>query len=162
MFKPKRLLVPVDFTDESSLALDWAIMLAKNVPGASITLCHVLGQTITPVGPEAMVFDRFENEKRMAEAKLQQWQQLIPAEVISNIMIVQGRHAPKIVDAAQKDRSDLILLTTHGRRGLSRMLRGSVSEEVVRESLCPVLVLHLTRSTVEAVHDAAKSERLPE
>jgi nucleotide-binding universal stress UspA family protein len=158
MFQAKRILVAVDFSDESSLARDWAIMLAKTQPGASITLCHVLNQTMSPVGPDAMVFVQSDQEERMAKARMEEWKQHIPSEIPARVIVTQGPPASEIIRVAEKERSQLILLTTHGRRGLSRVLHGSVSEEVVRTASCPVLVLHLTRSTLEAVHETAMKE----
>ena len=158
MFQTKRILVAVDFSDESSLALDWAIMLAKTQEGASITLCHVLSQTMTPVGPDALVFLQSDQEERMAKARMEEWKQHVPSEIPCRVIVTKGPSASEIISVAEKEQSQLILLTTHGRRGLSRVLHGSVSEEVVRRASCPVLVLHLTRSTIEAVHEIARKE----
>ena len=56
MFQPKKILVPIDFSDESSLALDWGIMLAGNQLGSSLYLCHILTEPMSPLGPEALAY----------------------------------------------------------------------------------------------------------
>lgn len=151
MFKLKRILVPVDFSPESSLALDWAILLAKNERGAHIELCHVL-PNITPAGPDAIAFDytvALEKEKKAIQRKLNVLKSRIPKTLSSSYVIGRGSIAREIERYCEQMTIDLVVMTTHGRRGLSRFLHGSTTEETSRLVPCPVLVLHLNSATCE-------------
>jgi len=146
MLKLTRILVPVDFSPESDLALEWAIRLAQEETKSTIIVCYVRPRILAPVGPEAMFLDSssyFAEEKKAIDQKLQTLQTRIPASIQSSTLVKEGPTAPALVEACHETSSDLVVLTTHGRRGLSHMLQGSVSEEVVRLGPCPVLVLHL-------------------
>jgi nucleotide-binding universal stress UspA family protein len=150
MLKAKRILVPVDFSPESELALEWAIMIAKKEPDGRIQLCHVLPTLIAPVGSEAMVFDYaayFKDEKLAVEKKLRGLKSGIPKKIFSSISVGHGVIPTEIERLCKKHRIDLVVMTTHGRQGLSRFLHGSTTEETARLALCPVLVLHLNQST---------------
>jgi nucleotide-binding universal stress UspA family protein len=76
--------------------------------------------------------------------------------------IFQGDPATEILAAAEKIKCDLIVMGTHGRTGLGRLLMGSVAEQVVRKAPCPVLTvktpLPAARSSNEAVAVAAGSD----
>ncbi len=153
MFKPNRILVPVDFSSESKLALQWAVLLAKGQTGASIELCHIR-PIIASVGPQAMAFDYsyvLKQEKNAIEKKLKALQADIPNEIPSSIEIGEGDIASEIERLCGKSGIELVIMTTHGRRGLSRFLHGSTTEETARQAPCPVLVLHLNEITRESV-----------
>lgn len=156
MFKAKRILVPVDFSRESEIALDWAVMMAKDSPDTTIELCHVVPEVFAPIGPEAVAFDyaRMEAaEIKAAEEKLQKVQARIPQAIYTAYTVGKGRIAMEIERLCKEKAIDLIVMTTHGRRGLARFLQGSTTEEVARLAPCPVLVLHLNsviRETVKA------------
>lgn len=155
MFQPKKILVPIDFSDESSLALDWGIMLAGNQAGSSLYLCHVLTVPMSPLGPEGIAYGYLGPEKKAAEERLQAWRALIPKTIPCYELLGHGRPAVEIIRLAEKHAIDLMLLAAHGRQGFSRLIHGSVTGEVVRLAPCPVLVLHMTPATVEAVHQPA-------
>ncbi len=153
MLNVSRILVPVDFSAESDLALNWAIRLAQEESSPLIVLCHVLPR-ITPVGPEAMSLPSVEYvraERKAIEKKLHSLQMRIPSGVSSSWVIKTGPTAYEIVQVCQEKSADLAIMTTHGRRGLSHMLQGSTSEEVVRLAPCPVLVLHLNAAAASAI-----------
>jgi nucleotide-binding universal stress UspA family protein len=68
--------------------------------------------------------------------------------------------ADTIIDVASADEADLIVLTTHGRSGLQRWLRDSISEKVIRSGCCPVLIAHSQRAGQKA-YDERLHERVP-
>lgn len=154
MYNAKRILVPVDFSSESELALDWAVRIAQGEPDALIQLCHVYPGVFAPVGPEALGFDyaAFEAaERKSLEAKMRRLQRRVPKEIFTACSLVKGAIAEEIRRLCEKKVIDLVVMTTHGRRGLSRLLHGSTTEETARLAPCPVLVLHLNKKTQEAV-----------
>lgn len=135
------LLVPVDFSDASLEALEYAVQIAGH-SAASITLLHVLEPvsygldfTLMPAahGPAA----REQMARRLDElaAPLQR-------QGLAVYSLVQsGRPADAIVAWAAGHRPDLVLMGTHGRRGLSHLASGSVAEAVLRRACCPVLTV---------------------
>lgn len=154
MFNANRILVPVDFSPESELALEWAIRIAKEEPEGMIALCHVLPNTIMPVGPEAVAFDYsdyFEQEKKAATKKLKELRARVPKRIFSSVSVGSGAIASEIQSFCEKQCIDLVVMTTRARKGLSRLLHGSTTEETVRLAPCPVLVLHLNQNTQEAL-----------
>ena len=138
---PKRILVATDFSRCSQAALDYAVDLAKATHG-EVTLLHVSGVPgyVLPDGSvflldaasvdkiEASIQGQLALEKRRTGAAM---------ETVST----QGAPAPSIVSYASDDGSDLIVIGTHGRSGLRRLLLGSVAERVLRTAPCPVLVV---------------------
>lgn len=152
MYNAKRILVPVDFSPESELALEWAVTIASGQPDAFIQLCHVFSGVVAPVGPEAFGFDYagFEAaERKSLEQKLRRFQRRIPKTILSSCILIKGSIAEEIERLCKKKVIDLIVMTTHGRRGLSRLLHGSATEETERLAPCPVLVLHLNAKNRE-------------
>lgn len=140
MFHPKRILHPTDFSDTSKAALHIAADLARQY-GASILVLHVAES----LGPENVTFGE-------AGAQLQpegyrhrletSFEQLVPAAGLGvpvEYLLTEGDSAAEIVREARERGCDLIVLGTHGRTGLRRLLGGSVAEHVVRLAPCPVL-----------------------
>jgi len=146
MLKLDRILVPVNFSAESDLALDWAIRLAREEKNASILLCNIFPRIISPVGPEVMGFnytDYFDKEKKALEQKLKKLKKRIPKGISSTCVVMQGNAARQIESLCRQKKISLVVMTTHARRGLSHLVQGSIAEKTVRLAPCPVLVLHL-------------------
>jgi universal stress protein A len=144
----KRILVPVDFSEPSKKALQYAITLAGEF-GAELSLLHVIQpypivpdlQTATPALNAILQKDATENlEKLVATIKGVAVQQVIR----------WGSPAREIAAEAEKQDADLIIINTHGRTGLAHLFIGSVAEQVVRFAKCPVLTLR------EREHDFMK------
>jgi len=136
---PKRtVVVPVDFSDDSLAAVDTALELVAEPSGVQVV--HVL--------PEASMMDpdpvwlEIDNANR-AERTVEALQQRLPGEKYEKIQfeVEFGDPGYRIADFAQRVAADLIVIPSHGRTGLGRMLLGSVTERVIRLSHCPVLVL---------------------
>ena len=136
---PKRtVVVPVDFSDDSLAAVDTALELVAEPSGVQVV--HVL--------PEASMMDpdpvwlEIDNANR-AERTVEALQQRLPGEKYEKIQfeVEFGDPGYRIADFAQRVVADLIVIPSHGRTGLGRMLLGSVTERVIRLSHCPVLVL---------------------
>lgn len=162
MWNPKRILVPVDFSQESALALDWAIKMARDSADAHLFLCHVLPSLVVPTGPEVMGFDfatSYAMERRGAEERLRQLSDAIPEAIFSSYVVGEGSIAKEIERLCREKAMELVVMTTHGRRGLSRFLHGSTTEETARLAPCPVLVLHLNKRDAEGFSQLSPESR---
>ena len=139
-----RILVPTDFSETADAALDCATTLAERF-GASLRLVHVFDdpyaaaiytpEVYAPMPPDIRERILTDVRRRLAE----QLTGIAPVEATSEVL--EAAPAEAIVDDARAHGADLIVMGTHGRRGLSHMLLGSVAERVLRTAPCPVLVV---------------------
>lgn len=134
------ILVPIDFSNPSTKALKYAAALAEQF-GAKITPLFVL-ELPEVVGMFQLLLDDDEI-KTTCEAKLLKFARkaLVPGAMIDHPLVRKGRPHHEITEAARTLKSDLIVISTHGYSGMTRTLLGSVTERVVREAPCPVLVV---------------------
>jgi universal stress protein A len=130
------ILVPVDFDSNSRSALDLARQMAT-AGDATLHLMHVIGILLSPGEAASVIVAREDDVK--AELEKIAREQLSGAR--HQVYIRTGDTARAIVDTARDLRADLIVMPTHGRRGLPRLFLGSVAERVVREAPCPVLTV---------------------
>ncbi len=145
MISIKRILAPTDFSPHSEGAIRYACEIAEKF-SASLHLLHVL-QEFVPVFPDLAVAaalppEYFEQSEERAIESLQtilkpEWG--TPAEVKRAIR--WGNAVESICDYSTDQDVDLIVIATHGRTGLGRLLLGSVAERIVREAPCPVLTV---------------------
>ncbi len=138
----RRILVPHDFSDTANRALEYALDLATTL-GASITVMHAYEVPIYgfPEGPvlTAEMAGQIEAAARTALDAVAKRASRPGVEVGS--LLRQGAAWSEIQGAAKEAGADLIVIGSHGRRGLSRALLGSVAEKVVRTAPCPVLTV---------------------
>jgi nucleotide-binding universal stress UspA family protein len=141
-FKLKRILVPIDFSDCSKKALQYAIPLAKEHQ-AAITLLYVVPTSYALGEYGGIAYASIEAEMRLTgDQKLAQLTvDEIRGEVPADAMVCTGSATAEIISTAKTLPADLIVLSTHGRTGLKHVVLGSVAEEVVRHAPCPVLVV---------------------
>jgi nucleotide-binding universal stress UspA family protein len=140
----KRILVPVDFSDSSRRALEHAVAFAR-VLGATIDVLHVW-ETPRYLPPELIISGPgpqqtlAELSRTRSQAELEELVQSSPelTGVMGQIRNEEGIPASKIVEVASEG-YDLIVLGSHGRTGVTRLLMGSVAERVVRHARTPVL-----------------------
>jgi universal stress protein A len=136
--KPAKVLYPTDFSDSSRSALRYAITQAQAL-NAGLLLVHV--QEMPTVVDEGMLHMGIDLEDRaVVEQRLHS---LVPNEFAGpcEFRVLTGNPAREIVRLAEQEAVDLIVLGTHGRTGLARVLMGSVAEQVVRNAKSPVLVV---------------------
>lgn len=144
--KTKKILCPVDFSTLENAALEVATTLARD-RGATLLITHV--EEIPIAYGEGEFYyglatpDRAELE-RMLNA-------VVPTDptVRYEHRLVTGDPAEEIVELAEREGVDMIVLATHGRTGLFRLLMGSVAEAVVRKAKCPVLTVKATVPATE-------------
>jgi nucleotide-binding universal stress UspA family protein len=150
----KRILVPVDFSECSNKALHYAASFAKQF-GAEVLLLHVVQP---PVYMEGMALSTaaFDETtlRREAAKRLSEWQNAVASGATLKTSVRTGAPYHEIVETAEETNTDLIILGTHGRGRLARMLIGSTAERVVRHAPCPVMVVR------EREHDFLRDERL--
>lgn len=134
----KKVVVPFDFSDESIEALDTALSLVENP--ASVHVVHVLPEL--SLGEAGVIWDEIKNENRIEHASEAIAAKLSdPKYAELKIDVQVGDPGHRIADVAEKLGADLIVMPSHGRSGIKRLLIGSVAERVLRLAHCPVLVL---------------------
>lgn len=134
----KSVVVPIDFSDESQAALDIGLDYAGT--GRNLHVIHVLAP-LTPVEP-AVMWNTMSEDKAAEYANDELKSRLSePRFEGCKTFVAFGSPAPEIVAFAEKVNADLIVIPSHGRTGIPRLLIGSVAERVVRMAHCPVLVL---------------------
>ncbi|MEL7036324.1 MAG: universal stress protein [Cyanobacteria bacterium J06592_8] len=132
------VIVPVDFGELCVKAIATALEYV-NSPN-QVHLIHVL-DALSP-GDPAMIWKTLDDETRKKNVS-QKFEEILEASGWEGmeIYIEVGHPSEKIVDFAEEKSADLIVIPTHGRRGISRFMLGSVTERVIRFAPCPVLVL---------------------
>jgi nucleotide-binding universal stress UspA family protein len=145
MIKMKTILHPTDFSEPSKYALGYAVACAKEFE-AKLYLLHVIPYipvgTYFAMGPLAPPAQPMENIEKQASQALQD---ILPPEVRGAIpveyLIRNGVPFVEIIRCAGQIKADLIVCGTHGLTGLKHAIIGSVAENVVRKSSCPVLTV---------------------
>ncbi len=142
----KKILVPVDFSDCSNKALEYAILFGEKY-GAVLTLFHVVALFQEDVGETERMQELEEIVKRQEEKIRKQMsgsKEKVTARGVSvNTVIQRGINpADTILEFLDEQDFDLVIMGTHGRTGLKHVLQGSVAEKVVRLSPVPVLTIH--------------------
>ncbi|MDE1932918.1 universal stress protein [Bradyrhizobium sp.] len=144
----KRILVAVDGSDTSNMALNEAIKLAKDQQ-AAIRIVHVadLIPTFTDLETPGQ-FAQYQEalrqigEKTLSDAKAVAAKSALQAETVMHVIEAPGEHVyDAIAEEAVSWPADLIVIGTHGRRGIRRFLLGSVAEGLVRVATKPVLLV---------------------
>jgi nucleotide-binding universal stress UspA family protein len=141
--KAKKILFATDFSTTANEALDFATSLAKE-SGAKLLIVHV-AELPMAYGTGEMYDGLPEPDTTELHRMLQEVVPTDPAVPHEHRMI-SGNPSTEIVELAKAEDVDLIVLSTHGRTGLTRALMGSVAEVVVRHATCPVLTLKARQS----------------
>jgi universal stress protein A len=154
----QRILIPVDFSDCSREALRHGLFWARKL-GAEVELLHIW-EPSPYISPASLVWLNGEQRsfwEHMQRELRQQLQEMVdeqrsPDDPHVHVRIAAGYVSQSILRALEGPRRyDLVVMGSHGRRGLSRLLLGSVAERVVRLATCPVL-------TVRVPDDEARPE----
>jgi nucleotide-binding universal stress UspA family protein len=139
----RRILSPIDFDENSLLALDLACKLAAE-HDATLYLTHVVPFPIVPAAPGGAVPGSFPFLEPEAKARLEQLgRKRIPNSVRYEVVSRMGLPVEVIIRLQEELAADLVVMATHGhsRSSVGHLFLGSVAERVVRRSLCPVLVV---------------------
>ena len=132
----KTILAPTDFSDLSANGVRYACQLARDM-GAALIIFNVVALD------ESNAVNKREIEQHKKRLEEFVAEKVADAGVGLKVrqMVDAGQPFGAIVDCAEKERVDLIVMSSHGRSGLSRMLIGSVTDKILRGGSCPVLVV---------------------
>lgn len=153
MSAPSRILVPVDLSDGSYGLIDYAIQLARPF-NASIDVINVW-EPPQYVAPDLLVAAPGWNAQSLESMAMETAKKDLDALVrkVENppvpikFRVEVGEPASTVLHAAEQGKYDLIVMGTHGRRGLPKLLMGSVAQKIVARAHCPVVTLHLSQTT---------------
>lgn len=143
---PKTILVPTDFSPCAEHAVDYACALAAKF-GSMVVLVNAVGPTPSEVKvalSDAMI-ESLVGAHQAALDKLADPRRALAA--FATPLVRTGDPRDVILEAAKSTNADLIVMGTHGRRGLSRLVMGSVAEDIVRNAPCPVLTVRTKKKT---------------
>lgn len=143
----KRILVPTDFSEASEAALKYACRLAADL-NASLCVLHTI-ENPYPIGasteyycPPQEFFERYERESRKSLESV-----LTPEEqkkYRASLVLRNGVAAQEILLYLQEhDDVGLVVMATHGRGGVARLMMGSVADKIVRAARCPVVTIRV-------------------
>jgi universal stress protein A len=138
-FPFKRILAPVDFDPSSLMALDIAAKLAQQNDG-TVSVLHIVPVDIDVSGMPQYV-DLIKRQENIDREKLTAIVKQHLTDVKWEVLDEMGPPAEVIVAVATRLPADLIVMVTHGRRGLARLVEGSIAEKVLRHAPCPVLAV---------------------
>lgn len=147
----KRICCAVDFAEASRAAMEQGADLASRLE-ADLVLLYVRVPP-PPAASDVLVSSRgvAEVEAKEHEETLEEWRADAERRAGRPVRsaVASGDPAAEILRHAREERCDLVVVGTHGRTGLSRMVLGSVAERVARQAECPVLVVHDRRALDE-------------
>jgi nucleotide-binding universal stress UspA family protein len=135
------ILHPTDYSELSHAAMQYAVEEAR-LRGACLIILH----TVETLGPENATFGEVMSQPQPEAYRKRLWDELhrekpadpaIPVEYL----LAEDEPVEAIVRVAAERHCDLIVLGSHGRQGLQRLLGGSIAEQVMRRASCPVLVV---------------------
>lgn len=142
----EKILCPVDFDENSMAALDYACRLAAE----NEAVLYVVHAIFVPVTSPGLPLEKYppvsEGPAKMELEKIAR--DRLYGKVRYEIVARSGKPVDVVMKVANDIDADLIVMSTHGRRGVARLVLGSVAEGVVRESKRPVLTVRPQDSTV--------------
>jgi nucleotide-binding universal stress UspA family protein len=160
----QNILVPIDYSGDSQGALQWGASLAEKY-GGKLLLLHVIPKAVEEVFPEGGAF--VSPTSSFSEVKTPDTQSFRRQPLIIDLVdtahtalhdfadqhlkdiapvqvqVAVGRPAEEILRVAREEKSDLIVMGTHGRTGVRHLLLGSVAEAVTRHAPCPVFTVRI-------------------
>ncbi|MDD2218934.1 MAG: universal stress protein [Desulfoplanes sp.] len=144
MAQIKTILCAVDFSEHSAAVADYSKTMAKAL-GASVKVLYVapsltqyVGFHVPPTSIESFVGEIVSGAEKTMDAFLEE---RFGEECKAEGAVVTGYAAEEILDFAKENKVDMIIMGTHGRKGIDRILFGSVAEKIVQTSSVPVLTI---------------------
>jgi nucleotide-binding universal stress UspA family protein len=133
----KRIMVPLDGSDLAQSALPHALELSRALE-ATLLLIYVRDPRAGSVEAARRYLDFVRNEQTATGVAIE-------------ILVRDGPVAAALIETAEKERIDLIVMATHGRSGLQRVVYGSVAEQLLRSSAKPILLVRVPGASVEEI-----------
>lgn len=146
------ILYATDFSAQSEAAYPLAVALARDY-GATLILAHVMPTPTVAYTPGDLAVIEPEGSLEDVRNRLEQFDPK-DSRIKVDYRIAEGNPATELLDLIRKTNCDLVVMGTHGRTGFSRLLAGSVAEQVLRYAPCPVLTM---RCPTPATAPEAKS-----
>ncbi len=138
LFSTNQVLVPIDFSEESFRALKLTLEYLKD--SSKLSVIHVLNHL--NAGEPGLMWEKINDQTRINHVKQAFYHRFNQPEYQEiNFVVKIGDPSSKIIDFANENKIELIVIPSHGRTGVERFFLGSVTEKVVRFAHCPVLVL---------------------
>ncbi len=145
----KSILVPLDGSPLAETALPYALQIVED--GGEITLLRVIDETPAIIEDSPLFLNTSDNiiEQQQKEDLLKHAKDYL-ARVVAHLdqtnlkiemVALHGKPADEIIDIAKNSRIDVIVMSTHGRTGLSRWVIGSVTQKVITATKCPVFIV---------------------
>lgn len=144
------ILFPTDFSHYNDAALKYASTLAADA-NATLHIVHVhdVRELNTATGDASYVYTAaWQEQRRVAETRLSKVMPTVSGVAYEHHSLV-GDPVTDILNVAAERKVDLIVMASHGRTGLSRLLMGSIAEGVMRQATCPVLIV---KQPIKAPH----------
>ncbi|MFC1816898.1 universal stress protein [Thermodesulfobacteriota bacterium] len=148
MLSIKKICCPTDFSEPSYEALKVASEMASHF-SAELILVHVVTPIpVIPIHDDPTSFNvpLYEKEMEVSAGKAlgQAQQEKIPQAIRSRTLVIQGDPATQIVNLADEEGMDMIVIATHGYTGWRKFMFGSVTAKVIRLATCPVLSIRVS------------------
>lgn len=147
--KASKIIYATDFSPGSEVARELASSLASS-SGATLYIAHV--DDVTPdLVPGDIGYGYIPAIDEIAREQYDQLHTIKPTnpEVKFEHRFIRGEAAESILNLAEKEQADMIVIGTHGKTGMKRILMGSVAEAVVRQAHCPVLTVRQSAEEFE-------------
>lgn len=142
----EKILLPVDFSDYSEVACEYALVLARTF-NSSLQILHVINEPVDLRGfyVPHISFEQLEKEIETGASKMLDLfcQEKLKGFDAYETAVVTGVPYEEIIRVAEEKGSSLIVIGTHGRTGLDHLLFGSTAERVVRGAPCPVMTVRI-------------------
>lgn len=145
MINLNRILFPTDFSETSHCAMGYAIEFAKAF-NAKLDIVHVLfdeTQVVAFYLPQVTFQNMDQEIEAAAKKQLDEFVDAYPKiqDVDYSVSLIKGTPFLEIIQTAKTQKSDMIIIGTHGRSGIEHVLFGSTAEKVVRKAPCPVFTV---------------------
>jgi nucleotide-binding universal stress UspA family protein len=142
----KKIVAPLDGSEFAECSLEHVATLAQGCQIPSVVLLTVVEPSIKETGYSGISQETFDEIRKQFLAKNKEYldkvaNKLKKKGINASPVIVEGKPAEEILNYAEKNQADLIVMSTHGSSGFSRWAFGSVADRVVRHSPVPVLVI---------------------
>jgi len=135
----RHILLPTDFSSTTQLAMPYAVEIARRT-GGTIHAVHVIQPDIYPMVPPTAWPEMAFEEERFRQSKTQELEHELQG-LPHDLTFAEGKVWPNIAHIIRDKKIDLIVVGTHGRAGLGKVLLGSVAEQIFRQAQCPVLTI---------------------
>jgi universal stress protein A len=155
----KKILVPTDFSDASRHALRYACALADTLD-ASVIILHAIENPYLPGGYMEFYPPPADFDDRVERQGMQDLESLLSPEererCHATCVLRHGRAAHEILEYLRDQQDvDLVVMATHGRGGVARLMMGSVTDRVVRAAPCPVITIRAPETAAGTAKTAA-------